>query len=153
MELNKIKEDVNIPYLINEISDIVKLKIEEDIIISKYKRKTAINMAMENLKSKSEKVRYRATVSCNIELLEIERDIVTYQLLSEPFAEFWKPTKLIRTKENEDFKNDEDFKRMVQDIRMSMEIDMRNAECEIRSARAILRRYSNGEESEDKENE
>lgn len=153
MELSKIKKDVNISFLINEISDIVKLKLKEDTMISRYKRMVAINMAMESLKAKNKEAERIATTEYNLEALSIYHDIAIYQLEAEYFSEYWKPEKLIKVKENEEFKNDEDFKEAVQHIKIKMELDISNAEFEIRNARTVLKKYSHQKESEGKDNE
>lgn len=140
MELEKIKSDINVSSLIDELSEIVKLKLEEDTVVSKYKKLTALKMAIENLSPKyreiaKEKSQYK------VEMLEIEIEIINYQSRAKAFSEFWKPEKLIEAKEKEEFKNEERFKRVVINWQVDIEISISNEEYEVRNARATLKKY------------
>lgn len=110
-------------------------------------------MAMENLKTKNKKMKRIATIEYDFELLSIKRDIAVYQLTAELYSKFWKPEKLIKSKENEEFKDDEDFKEMVQYIEAKMKVNISNSEWEIRQAKETLKKYRCKKESEGKDNE
>lgn len=133
MELEKLNKEIDIPKLIKEIAEVTKLSMEEDGMVSKYKRMCILESSLSGIKIKNKTLEKKATAEYKMEILEIKHCIELYRLRCFMFSDYFTPKKLNEAEEN--------FKDSVQYISMNIKANISSMEGEIMRAKHTLKRY------------
>lgn len=141
MELEKLNKEIGVPKLIKEIAEVTKLSMEEDGMVSKYKRMCVLESSLLKIKAKNKTLEKKATAEYKMEILEIKHCIELYRLRCFMFSDYFIPQKLNETEEKEDFRAEENFKDSVQHISMKIKASISSMEGEIMRAKHTLKRY------------
>lgn len=144
MELEKLNKEIDIPKLIKEIAEVTKLSMEENSMVSKYKRMCILESSLSGIKIKNKTLEKKATAEYKMEILEIKRCIELYRLRCFMFSDYFTPKKLNEAEEKEDFRTEENFKDSVQYISMKIKANISSMEGEIMRAKHTLKMYGSG---------